>query len=54
MAGFVETDVLVRLGGDEFAIILTKADLAQAQVVAADIVRMVGKRVPSSGNRRSR
>jgi diguanylate cyclase (GGDEF)-like protein/PAS domain S-box-containing protein len=35
------TDVLARLGGDEFAIILPQADLAQAEVVAADVVHML-------------
>jgi diguanylate cyclase (GGDEF)-like protein len=36
-----DTDVLARLGGDEFAIILPQADLAQAQVVADDVVQML-------------
>ncbi|MQA30750.1 MAG: diguanylate cyclase [Luteitalea sp.] len=36
-----DTDVLARLGGDEFAVILPQADLAQAQVVAADVIRML-------------
>jgi diguanylate cyclase (GGDEF)-like protein/PAS domain S-box-containing protein len=36
-----ESDVLARLGGDEFSIILPKADLPEAQLVAGDIVRMI-------------
>jgi hypothetical protein len=34
-----ESDAVARLGGDEFAVLLPHADAAQAQQVAADLVR---------------
>ena len=38
-----ETDVVARLGGDEFAILLPRADLAEAEEVAATVVDVVGQ-----------
>ena len=46
-----ETDVLARLGGDEFAILLPNTDLAQAEIVAADVIALVRRHRVALGNK---
>ena len=40
-----DSDVLARLGGDEFAVILPEADRAEAERVAADLLRAIREEV---------
>ena len=46
-----ETDVVARLGGDEFAVLLTDADAAKAEGVAADLAEAVRRNVITVGDR---
>ena len=46
-----ETDVLARLSGDEFAILLPNTDLAQAEIVAADVIALVRRHRVALGNK---
>lgn len=46
-----ESDVLARLGGDEFSIILPHTDLAHAEIVAGDIVRVISETAAIIGKR---
>ncbi len=46
-----ETDVLARLGGDEFAILLPNTDLAQAEIVAADVIALVRRHRVALGSK---
>ena len=46
-----ETDVLARLSGDEFAILLPNTDLAQAEIVAADVIALVRRHRAALGSK---
>jgi diguanylate cyclase (GGDEF)-like protein len=50
-----ETDTIARLGGDEFAVLLPNADVAQAESVAASLVKAVREEATvTAGDRRRR
>jgi diguanylate cyclase (GGDEF)-like protein/PAS domain S-box-containing protein len=44
-----QTDVLARLGGDEFGLLLPRADAAQAQTVAGELVKALHRHVAALG-----